>query len=232
MTVRIVIDPVVAQRWPQVVVRGFHASGLDRASIDVPPISEVISELTAAGVADAHALATHELVAPWRDAVSACGLKASRYKSSAEALARRFLKNDRVTTGVPAVDLYCAVSAKNLAPLGAYDVERLPATRIDLRHARPGDEFAPLGGDTAAMPLSQAVVVYAAANTVLCWSFNHRDSSSTCLRPTTTRAVFVGEAVTTAQVDQLNVAIEELKRSLELGGVDIGADVTVEYPGA
>ena len=155
-------------------------------------------------------------------AIAACGLKPSTYKSSPEQLARRTLKSGPVQTGLPLADLYCEVATRHLAPLGGYDVERLPADApIELRLARPEtDVFVPLGGGD--MPLTDRVAVYAAGSTVLCWAYNCRDSRETCLTEDTDTGLFLGEAVTVRQQEALRVALDDLHGRLVRAGARVG----------
>ncbi len=124
-------------------------------------------------------------------------------------------------TGVPLVDLYCEVATRHLAPLGGYDVDRLPPEDIELRMARPGtDTFAPLGGGD--MPLTDKVVVYASGPTVLCWAYNCRDSRQTCLTEGTDTGLFLGEAVTALQQGALRAGLEDLAGRLSAAGAEVG----------
>ena len=124
-------------------------------------------------------------------------------------------------TGLPLVDLYCEVATRHLAPLGGYDVDRLPAEDIELRLARPdGDSFAPLGGGD--MPLADRVAVYASGSTVLCWAYNCRDSRDTCLTEDTDTGLFLGEAVTARQHRALRAALDDLAGRLSAAGAEVG----------
>ncbi len=187
------IAGAITDRQPGVLVGGFVASNLRAAAAKAAtqpfPVDTAIAlvsqDVTIELVAD------HPLVKDWRTAIAACGLKPSTYKSSPEQLARRTLKSGPVRTGLALVDLYCEIATRNLAPLGGYDVSRLPSDRIDLRLADPAsDSFSPLGsGD---MPLTDKVAVYGAGTTVICWAYNCRDSRDTCLTEATDVGLFLG----------------------------------------
>lgn len=212
------IEPAVRRRFPQVMVGGFIVDELATASVAAQDTERVTAEarrrIESAGI-DPNNLVQEERIAAWRRAMTDCGLKASRHRSSPEQLARRLLKDRSVSTPLAVVDYYCAVSLEHLSPLGGYDVDRLPAPRVALREGRPGgDSFQPLGGSPGDMPITERVVVYASASTVLCWAFNVRDSRETCLRAETGRAVFFGEAVSSGQHDALRTALEELHGGL------------------
>jgi DNA/RNA-binding domain of Phe-tRNA-synthetase-like protein len=214
----VLIAGEVAGRHPEILVGGLLASGL-RAVTALPLPDDTAQALVAQDVT-IELVADHPLIKDWRAAIAACGLKPSTYKSSPEQLARRTLKSGPVRTGLPLVDLYCEVATRHLAPLGGYDVDRLPPEVIELRLARPDDTFDPLGGGD--MPLTDKVAVYAGGPTVLCWAYNCRDSRATCLTEDTDTGLFLGEAVTARQHDALRAALDDLAGRLSAAGAKVG----------
>ena len=216
----LVIAGDVAGRHPDILVGGLLATGLRTAAAAAPPLPGDTAQALVAQDVTIELVADHPVIKDWRAAIAACGLKPSTYKSSPEQLARRTLKSGPVQTGLPLVDLYCEVATRHLAPLGGYDVDRLPQEPIDLRMARAGDTFAPLGGGE--MPLTDRVVVYASGSTVLCWAYNCRDSRETCLTEETDTGLFLGEAVTARQHDALRSALDDLSARLAAAGASVG----------
>ncbi len=205
---------------------GFLASGLISAAAVLAEAGlpyDTAGELAAAGVS-IERLADHPVIAGWRTAIAACGLKPSTYKGSVEQLVRRTLKSGPVRTPLPLVDMYCDVAARHLAPLGAYDVGLLPVPDIALRLADPSvDEFHPLGAARdGEMPLTPAVAVYACGSTVICWAYNCRDSQDTCLASDTDVGLFLGEAVTEGQHGPLRAAFADLRERLAGAGATVG----------
>lgn len=221
--IQIEIEPAILERFPDCRVGGFLVRGLRPAAerVRLEPAESLAASLTDQGIT-AEKLGEEPRVQEWRKAIKQCGLKPSDYKSSPEQLARRLLKGTWISTPLPAVNLYSAVSARHLAPLGAYDVERLPLPAVTLREARETDTFAPLGGRPEDMPLRPQIAVYASGSEVICWAFNHRDSSATCLIPETDTALFVGEAVAGLQLASLDAALAELARDLRDAGATVG----------
>jgi DNA/RNA-binding domain of Phe-tRNA-synthetase-like protein len=229
----------IAERHPDILVGGLLATNLRAAAeaVAAAPFPEDTAQALVNQDVTIELVADHPLVKDWRTAISACGLKPSTYKSSPEQLARRTLKSGPVRTGLALVDLYCEVATRHLAPLGGYDVERLPAPAIDLRLARGDDAFSPLGGGD--MPLTDKVAVYAAGSTVICWAYNCRDSRDTCLTQETDTGLFLGEAVTARQHGALRIALADLAGRLTVAGATVGSVVfadrdgpQVEVPGA
>jgi DNA/RNA-binding domain of Phe-tRNA-synthetase-like protein len=215
----------IAGRHPDVLVGGFMAAGLRAAAAvvaDQPFPTDTAQALVSQDVT-IELVADHPLIKAWREAIAACALKPSTYKSSPEQLARRTLKSGPVRTGLAVVDLYCEVATRHLAPLGGYDLDRLPAADVpvELRLARPEtDVFVPLGGGD--MPMTPAVAVYAAGSTVLCWAYNCRDSRETCLTEDTDTALFLGEAVSVRQQEALRTALDDLAGRLTRAGATVG----------
>lgn len=231
-TLEIRVDPRVHERFPDTRVAGFLVTDLARAAESLPTGEALYDESRAAldglGITG-ETLVSDPRIAAWRAAVSECGLKPSTYRSSAEQLAKRILKGKPVTTPLTVVDNYCMVSVKHLAPLGAYDLDRLDGGPVTLRPGAPeSDRFRPLGARPEDMPITGEVVVYAEGDRVLCWAFNHRDSSETSLVQATADAVFMGEAVDPSQHDALAGALAELRELLESHGARVGAVETID----
>jgi DNA/RNA-binding domain of Phe-tRNA-synthetase-like protein len=215
----VTIGGEIAGRHPDVLVGGFMAGGLRGAT--PPPLPDDTAQALVNQDVTIELVADHPLVKAWREAIAACGLKPSTYKSSPEQLARRTLKSGPVRTGLALVDLYCEVATRHLAPLGGYDLDRLPEGPVELRLARPEtDVFVPLGGGD--MPMTPPVAVYAAGSTVLCWAYNCRDSKETCLTEDTETGLFLGEAVTVRQQEALRAALDDLRARLAGAGATVG----------
>lgn len=227
--IRIAIEPAVLERFPDCRVGGFLARGLRAATgrLKLEGSETLAAPLTVQGVS-IEELSEEPRIREWRKAYQAIGVKPSTYKGSAEQLARRLLKGSWISTPLPLVNLYSAVSVKHLTPMGAYDVERLPDPSVVLRFPREGDVFHPLGGRPEDMPLRPNVVVYASGSEVTCWAFNHRDSVVTCLQEDTDLGIFMAEAVSEVQYPSLEAAFEELARDLRNAGAIVGALVFVD----
>lgn len=221
--IRLDIDPGLLERFPGCRIGGFLARGLAEAAskVSLQPAEALAEALTSEGLT-VEGMSEEPRLREWRKAFQQSGLKPSTFKSSPEQLARRLLKGTWISTPLPLVNLYSAVSVKHLAPLGAYDVERLPDPTIVLRFAREGDVFHPLGGRPEDMPLRPTVPVYASGSEVICWAFNHRDSAATCLLPETGLGLFVGEAVDETQSAALDAALKELAADLQAAGAEVG----------
>ncbi|HEX3128598.1 MAG TPA: phenylalanine--tRNA ligase beta subunit-related protein [Thermoanaerobaculia bacterium] len=224
--IRIEIDPEILERFPACRVGGFLARGLASAAqrVTLEPAEALAAPLSAQGVT-VETISEEPRIREWRKAYQQSGVKPSTYKSSAEQLARRLLKGSWISTPLPLVNLYSAVSVKHLAPMGAYDVARLPVQEVVLRLPREGDVFHPLGAKPEDMPLKPTVPIYASGSEVTCWAFNHRDSTATCLHPETDLGIFMAEAVAEVQLPSLEAALDELARDLRDAGAVVGGVV-------
>ena len=141
-------------------------------------------------------VAAYPPIARWREAYAALKVRPSQFRASIEALLRRALGGADLVLPIPSVNLYNAVSLDVVAPIGAYDMAKLPAAPMLLRFAQPAtDRFTPLGGKAEDFPLNPDLVVYAAESTVLCWGFNCRDNVATALDAQSDDIVFLSEAV-------------------------------------
>lgn len=209
-------------RFPGLACGGFVALDIPLTGSPPAPAYEMIRQSLESEGITLDEIASEPRIAAWRSAIQSSGVKASKFRGSAEQLARRVLRGGGVDAP-PLIDLYCRISARYLAPLGGYDVDRLPGTRIELRHARVGrDSFQPLGAEAGDMPITGTIPVYAAEDVVLCWLFNVRDSAITALTPATRRALFLSEALTPLQARASIDALTALRRALLEWGARAG----------
>jgi DNA/RNA-binding domain of Phe-tRNA-synthetase-like protein len=224
-TITLEIEQRVIDSFPEIAVGGFLVKELDSAAVSLRAGAEQMESARAALAQEVSLqnLVNDPRIRDWRDAFTRMGLKASTFKCSAEQLARRLLKGDTIRTPLPVVDTYCAISARHLCPMGGYDLDRLQASQVAVRFARPEtDRFTPLSGRREDMPLSPYTVVYACGDEVICWAFNYRDSRTSCLSPETQDAVFFSEAVTRLQLPSVERALEELRVLLADAGAQAG----------
>lgn len=215
--IHISIEDRLRQTYPQLSVHGFTACQRG-GSLDVSlPEWELPPEL------DTSRISEDARIEVWRNAIRTMGLKASDYRSSIEQLLRRLVRGSPPETGVWFVDAYNALSTYHAAPMGAYDIDRLPTGRVDLRLARRDlDRFTPLGGRLSEFPLKETVAVYASGPEVLCWAFNVRDSQRTCVSPSTHRFLVLSEALDVEGSRRSSEACEAFSRSLGRCGFLVG----------
>ncbi|GAA4436467.1 B3/B4 domain-containing protein [Phytohabitans houttuyneae] len=155
------------------------------------PSDEVTEKLLHA--AEERAPADHPHVEAWREAFRAFGAKPQRTRPSVDALLRR------VPQGLPRVDrltdAYNAVSVLHALPIGGEDVDRYrgPLRLVRATGDEPFDTI--VEGQPAVERPSPGEVVWRDDEGVTCRRWNWRQCVRTRLGPTTTRAVFILDAL-------------------------------------
>ncbi len=155
----------------------------------------------------------HPDVRRWREVYSAMGVKPSKYRSSLEALLRRVFKGDMWEIS-SVVDCYDCVSALNLLPMGAHDVEKLRGG-LTLRYAENGEKFYPLGAGDSVIECAARQVVYADEEKICCWLWNYRDTRDASVGGATKEALFL-----------VDCAFETEWRSVEDGLAALAAELS------
>ncbi|HVM83419.1 MAG TPA: phenylalanine--tRNA ligase beta subunit-related protein [Candidatus Binatia bacterium] len=211
------IAPEVAARFPGVEVHAVRATGFGAGAAKLDHEAQLRAAVagTAALGIDRNEVAAYPPVARWREAYAALKVRPSQFRASIEALLRRALGGADLVLPIPSVNLYNAVSLDVVAPIGAYDMAKLPAAPMLLRFAQPTtDRFTPLGGKAEDFPLNPDLVVYAAESTVLCWGFNCRDNVATALDAHSDDIVFLSEAVDAEGGQRAAQAVAEIRARL------------------
>jgi DNA/RNA-binding domain of Phe-tRNA-synthetase-like protein len=229
----IAVDAAVLAQFPDLACGAFIVRGLSDANVGqfLLDTETLQARLAALGLTEGTVL-QHPAIAAWRRAIQSCGLKAAKFRSSAEQLVRRGVRCDEIKAPGDIVQLYCQVSALHVAPLGGYDLETLPTSDIAIRYAQATDNFQPLGGNNGGdMGLDNRVVVYATGENVICWGFNVRDDCRTALRESTVNALFTTEAVYAEQRLFGENALAALRQYLHDGGANVTSIVWTDYLG-
>lgn len=148
----------------------------------------------------------HPHMAAWRAAYAAFGAKPSRFRNSAEALARRALGDAGLPRVNKLVDIYNAISVAHLVPVGGEDTDRIDGPMRLVRAA--GDELfdaeAPEPGE----------VVWRDDTGVTCRRWNWRQGVRTRLTEESVNAVFLLERQEPMPEDELAAAADELAEAL------------------
>lgn len=216
------IAPEVAARFPGIEIhavraRGFLA-GADKLD-HMGQLRQAVARVGTLGI-DKEKLAAYPPIARWREAYAALKVRPSAFRASIESLLRRALGGADLALPIASVNLYNAVSLDVLAPMGAYDMAKLPPAPMLLRFADPArDRFAPLGGKAEDFPLNPDLVIYAGGDTVLCWGFNHRDNAETALDAQSDDIVFFSEALNVEDGARSAKAVDEVRARLAEIGV-------------
>lgn len=206
------VAPEITERHPDYVAAVLVAEGIPNGpSDDVSrgALLDAAEHLRARGLTRA---ADHPHIASWRAAFSAFGAKPSKYPCSAEALAARVLRGDRLPEINRLVDIYNAVSVTHLVPLGGEDLDRL-AGPLRLVVAA-GDESFQAAADGAPEPPGSGEIVWRDDLGVTCRRWNWRQGSRTRLEERSHRAFFVFDRLSGLTLAELDAAVSDLDARL------------------
>lgn len=218
------IDDAVLELRPDYRASLLAVSGL------VPGESDEASDdlLTAAEEKARALLATSPVeelphVAAWRDAYRSFGAKPQRTRNSLEALLRR------AEGGLPRVnrltDVYNAISVLHQVPLGGEDLDHYAGAPHLTRASGDEDFDTAAGGAEVTENPDPGEVVWRDDAGVTCRRWNWRQGRRTQLRDTTTKALFILDALAPMTDEQLRAATDDLAIHLSR----LGPDVVVEF---
>jgi DNA/RNA-binding domain of Phe-tRNA-synthetase-like protein len=159
----------------------------------------------------------------WRAAYSRFGVKPGKCRSSVEQLWRRALQGSFVQTPVKLVDLYCCTSIIARVPMGGYDLDQIVGD-LRIRLSEQGERFLAIGEE---QPLSvpKGIVVYADDADVVCFAWNHRDGTRTCLRPETRRVAFFADSATLESRPRAVAGLDLIAEALQESGCEISREL-------
>ncbi len=140
----------------------------------------------------------------WRRTFAKMGLKPTQYRSASEALLRRFRKEGGLPAIHPLIDLCNAASLAFAIPIAVFDLSRI-ADFLQVRRAL---------GDEAYLTFSEpGEVIFAdGEGRAHARRWTNRQSGHSAIRPQTTRALIVAEALhETARddVERLTIVLSE-----------------------
>lgn len=179
-------------------IRLVTATGL-RNHGDWPEVTARLAELESLVSSGGFAAPTEdeEAIRSWFEAFRGFGTNPRRSRPSVYALLRRLASSGRLPRITPAVDAYNLVSVSHRVPAGAFDLDKVTGP-IEIRPARVGDQFIPLGEPDEREEPKPGEVVYATGSQVLTRHWNHRDSDTTKVDENSTSVVFLLERVSPA----------------------------------
>jgi DNA/RNA-binding domain of Phe-tRNA-synthetase-like protein len=132
-------------------------------------------------------------IAAWRRAYSQMGFKPSKYRSAAEALLRRFKRENDMPRLHPLVDICNAVSLSSALPVAVFDLERVEEY-LEVCYADGTEEYLSFSGETEA-PSPGEVIFVDAANQVHARRWTFRQSRTSTIRPETSRVLILSEGL-------------------------------------
>jgi DNA/RNA-binding domain of Phe-tRNA-synthetase-like protein len=151
-------------------------------------------------------------IAAWRRAYSQMGMKPTQYRAAAEALLRRFRKEDMLPQLHPLVDLCNAVSLAFALPVAVFDLDHV-TTFLEVRHATGDEQYLAFSGEIESPPAGEVIFADADGHAhARRWTF--RQSRRSTVSPTTRRALIVSEALHSTASADVPALIETLAREI------------------
>jgi DNA/RNA-binding domain of Phe-tRNA-synthetase-like protein len=154
----------------------------------------------------------HAHLEAWRDAFREFGANARRTRPSVDALVRR------ASAGLPRIDrvtdIYNAISVLHVVPAGGEDIDGYSGP-LRLTRADGSEDFDTVADGVAVTEHPEpGEVIWRDAAGVTCRRWNWRQCVRTRLSPSTTRAVFIFDALGPLGDDELAAVGDELVAAL------------------
>ena len=186
------------QQFPQLVPGLLVVDNLDPKA-DAEPFLETWYQRARERLAQGPESSMPE-VSAWRRVYSQMGLKPTQYRSAAEALLRRFKREDDLPRLHPLVDLCNAVSLAFALPVAVFDLAAVEEY-LEVRHATGVEQYLAFSGDIETPPAGE-VIFADAADQVHARRWTFRQSRRSTISPDTTQVLIVSEGMhTTADTD-------------------------------
>jgi DNA/RNA-binding domain of Phe-tRNA-synthetase-like protein len=155
-------------------------------------------------------------VQAWRRAFSQMGLKPTQYRSAAEALLRRFRKEDTLPALHPLVDLCNAVSLAYALPVAVIDLAQV-ADFIQVRPADGDETYLAFSGETE-RPEPGEIIFADAERQVHARRWTFRQSRRSTVSAATQRALIVSEGLHATAGADVSALLDTLEAELRAVG--------------
>lgn len=151
-------------------------------------------------------------VSAWRRAYSQMGLKPTKYRSAAEALLRRFKREEDLPRLHPLVDLCNAVSLAFALPVAVFDLARVDSY-LEVRHADGSEKYQAFSGQVE-HPDPNEIIFADAAGQVHARRWTFRQSRRSVIGPETARVLIVSEALHESAESDVRSLIDALEEEI------------------
>jgi DNA/RNA-binding domain of Phe-tRNA-synthetase-like protein len=155
-------------------------------------------------------------VSAWRKAYSQMGLKPTKYRSAAEALLRRFKRENDLPRLHPLVDFCNAVSIAFALPVAVFDLAGIEEY-LEVRYARGTEQYLAFSGEIEA-PAPGEVIFCDAANQVHARRWTFRQGRRSTIGPETTQVLIISEGLH----DKAATDVREVIHTLAEGMATLG----------
>ena len=129
----------------------------------------------------------------WRRTFAKMGLKPTQYRSASEALLRRFRKEGGLAAIHPLIDLCNAASLAFAIPIAVFDLSRI-TDFLQVRRALGNETYLTFSGEVES-PEPGEVIFADGEGRAHARRWTNRQSGHSAIRPQTTRAPIVAEAL-------------------------------------
>jgi DNA/RNA-binding domain of Phe-tRNA-synthetase-like protein len=160
-----------------------------------------------------------EEILAWRQAYSKMGLKPSQYRSAAEALLRRFRKEDSLPLLHPAVDVCNAISVAFALPVAILDLAKIDSF-VEVCRAKGDEVYLSFSGETE-HPYTGEVIFKDASHHAHARRWTFRQSRLSTVGPDTEQALVVSEALHRKGSEDIAALLEALSRELTKLGASV-----------
>lgn len=151
-------------------------------------------------------------ISAWRRAYSQMGLKPTQYRSAAEALLRRFRREDDLPRLHPLVDLGNAVSLAYALPVAIFDLEKVDGY-LAVRRAKGTETYLDFNGQTE-IPPADEVIFADASDHVHARRWTFRQSRRSVVGPETSRVLIVSEGLHETAAEDVRALIDTLAEEI------------------
>ena len=163
-------------------------------------------------------------IIPYREAFEKIGINPNKFQCSVEAMFSRISKGKQLPHINPLVDLNNAISLKYTLPMGTHDMSKSDLD-IEMRYAKEGDTFQPMGSEEIETP-EAGEVVYAVGNNVRTRRWTWRQSEEGKIDAATSYVFFPIDGFKGINDNEVDVAAKELAEILK---ENFGCEIAIGY---
>ncbi len=212
-------EPAILERFPGIVGGVIHATGVTNG-----PTPRSLAESFATTQADVRArigatpLSELPSLAAWRRVFRSFGVDPTQYRSAAEGLLRRLIKQGELPSIGVLVDLANLVSIRHALPVAVFDSKAISGGAV-VRFARGDERWADLGSSTTERPEPGEVIFADDADIVVARRWCWRQSAASAARDDTTEILVTVEGHHDGAADAVTNALDDLDRLLRTHAV-------------
>jgi DNA/RNA-binding domain of Phe-tRNA-synthetase-like protein len=207
-------EPSILEQFPGIVGGIIHASGvtngptpLDLADAFAAAQTAVRTEIGGTPLSELPSLAA------WRRVFRGFGVDPTQYRSAAEALLRRLIKQGELPSIATLVDIANLVSIRHALPVAVFDLHAISGG-IAVRFARGDEHWADLGSSTTERPAPGEVVFADGADVVVARRWCWRQSAESAAGNDTSEILVTVEGHHEGALEDVQEALDGLERLL------------------